>query len=221
MHAPGPVTFKRGRMSGSGVDFSYDEDRDLMGLSDQTKVRIAGDDKNAAATDITAGSAVLARQDKFVSFERSVHIVHGTQVIDASTALGDLTEGQEHLSGLELAGGARIETPTARAGELRLMVGDVINLTYYENSEVLQSAIVTGNSSLQIAAERGSQERVLQAQNIEIGMAPDGATRDLAEWPGPCRARFAGSEGPVVEEREREHARRQRRARQGTDGRDL
>ena len=28
VRAPGPVTFKRGRMSGSGVDFSYDETRD-------------------------------------------------------------------------------------------------------------------------------------------------------------------------------------------------
>ena len=33
VRAPGPVTFKRGRMSGSGVDFSYDENKDLMGLS--------------------------------------------------------------------------------------------------------------------------------------------------------------------------------------------
>ena len=41
VRAPGPVTFKRGRMSGSGVDFSYDEARDLLGLSDQTRVKIA------------------------------------------------------------------------------------------------------------------------------------------------------------------------------------
>ena len=141
VRAPGPVTFKRGRMSGSGVDFSYDENRDLIGLSSDAKVKIAPDknDKNAnsaVATDITAGSAVLARQDKFVSFERAVHIVHGSQVIDAETALGDLTENEEHLSGLELQGNARIETPDARPGELKLMSGDIVNLTYYENTEV-------------------------------------------------------------------------------------
>ena len=78
VRAPGPVTFKRGRMSGSGVDFSYDETRDLIGLSDQTNVKIAADKKGAEPTDITAGAAVLARQDKFVSFERAVHIVRGT-----------------------------------------------------------------------------------------------------------------------------------------------
>src|SRR5687768_14574608 len=100
VHAPGPVTFKRGRMSGSGVDFSYDEARDLVGLSDQSKVRLTPEKKGGEVTDITSGAAVLARADKFVSFERAVHIVRGSQVIDAESALGDLTENEEHLSGL-------------------------------------------------------------------------------------------------------------------------
>ncbi|HKY19740.1 MAG TPA: LPS export ABC transporter periplasmic protein LptC, partial [Vicinamibacterales bacterium] len=176
VRAPGPVTFMRGRMSGSGIDFSYDENNDLMGLTDQTKVKIAGDKKGSQPIDITSGSAVLARRDKFVSFERAVHVVHGSQVIDAESALGDLSESQEYLSGLELQGNARIETPAARPGELKLMAGDVINLTYFENSDVLQSAIVSGNSSLRIAGDAGAPERVLHAQNVEIGMAPDGST---------------------------------------------
>jgi LPS export ABC transporter protein LptC len=176
VRAPGPVTFKRGRMSGSGVDFSYDEARDLMGLSDQSKVKIAPDKKGSEAIDITAGAAVLARADKFVSFERSVHIVRGSQVIDADSALGDLTEDEEHLTGLELQGNARIETPNAQPGDLQLMTGEVIHLTYYENTDFLQSAIVTGSASLTIAAEKGSAESVLHADNIEIGLAPDGTT---------------------------------------------
>ena len=176
VRAPGPVTFARGRMSGSGVDFSYDETRDLMGLSDQSKVKIAGDDKGSQPIDISAGAAVLARRDKFVSFERAVHIVHGSQVIDADSALGDLTENQQHLTGLQLQGNARIETPSARTGELKQMAGDVISLSYHENSDVLESAIVTGRSVLRIAGDANAAERVLQAENIEIGMAPDGAT---------------------------------------------
>lgn len=176
VRAPGPVTFTRGRMSGSGVDFTYDETNDLLSLADQSKVRIAGDKKGSQPIDITSGASVLGRRDQFVSFERAVHIVHGSQTIDAESALGDLTESQEHLSGLELQGSARIETPTARPGELKLMSGDVINLTYYENSDLLQSAVVSGSSSLRIAAEAGAPERVLHAGNIEIGMAPDGST---------------------------------------------
>ena len=176
VRGPGPITFKRGRMSGSGVDFSYDEHRDLLGLADQTKVKLAPDKTGADATDITAGAAVLARTDKFVSFERAVHIVRGSQVIDANSALGNLTENQEHLTSLELQGSARIETPNAQSGDLKLMSGDVINLTYYENTDLVQSAVVTGGAALRIAPDKGAAESVLHADNIEIGMAPDGTT---------------------------------------------
>jgi lipopolysaccharide export system protein LptA len=176
VRGPGPITFKRGRMSGSGIDFSYDEHQDLLALADQTKVKLAPDKTGTDATDITAGSAVLARTDKFVSFERAVHIVRGSQVINADSALGDLTESQEHLTALELLGNARIETPSAQPGDLKLMSGDAINLTYYENSDLVQSAIVTGAAALRIAAEKGAAESVLHADNIEIGMAPDGST---------------------------------------------
>src|SRR4030095_9242629 len=69
VRAPGAVTFKRGRMTGKGVDFSYDETRDLIGLADQTSVRFAPDEKGANGADITAGAAMLARKDNFASFE--------------------------------------------------------------------------------------------------------------------------------------------------------
>ena len=176
VRAPGPVTFTRGRLSGSGVDFSYDETRDLLGLSDQTKVRIAPEKRGGEATDITAGAAVLARLDKFMSFERAVHIVRGKQVINADSALGEFTGSDEHLSSLELQGTARIETPNALPGELKLMSGDVINLTYFENSDLLQSATVAGSAALRIAPPADAAETVLHADNIEIAMAPDGTT---------------------------------------------
>ena len=56
------------------------------------------------------------------------------------------------------------------------MSGDTINLTYRENTDLLESAVVSGNASLRIAGETGALDRVLHAQNMEIGMAPDGTT---------------------------------------------
>ena len=105
VRAPGPVTFKRGRMSGSGVDFSYDEARDLMGLSDQIEGEARAAKRRAARRPTSRPApSVLARTDKFVSFERAVHIVRGSQVIDADSALGDLTENEEHLTRPRAAG---------------------------------------------------------------------------------------------------------------------
>ena len=176
MRGPGAVTFKRGRLSGSGVDFSYDETRDVLGLSDKTHVIIAPEKGGGPSTDITSGAAVLARRDRFLSFERAVHIVQGNQVIDSLSALGDLSEDDEHLTGLELSGGSRIETPDAKPGDLKVMSGDVINLTYYENSDLVQRAVITSGAALRIAPQKDASESVLHADNIEIGMAPDGTT---------------------------------------------
>ncbi len=53
---------------------------------------------------MTSGSSVLARKDNFVSFERAVHIVRGTQVIDAESAVGELTDKEERLRSLDLQG---------------------------------------------------------------------------------------------------------------------
>ena len=127
--------------------------------SDATS-RFGAETKGGDVTDITAGAAVLARRDKFVSFERAVHIVRGNQVIDADSALGDLTEDEEHLSAPRAPGRRAHRTRRMpQPGELKRMAGDVIKLTYYEDSDVLQSATITGGSSLTIAAEKGLPER--------------------------------------------------------------
>jgi LPS export ABC transporter protein LptC len=176
VRAPGPITFKRGRLSGKGVDFSYDENRDLIGLSRETAIRIAPDNKGSDGADITAGSSLLARKEKFISLERAVHIVRPNQVIDADRGVADLTQDEQHLTGLELQGNARIAIPKAAAGELSAMSADVIDLTYAENSELIEKATLSNGASLRLAGEKGSPERELSAATIDLGLAADGAT---------------------------------------------
>lgn len=176
VRAPGDVTFKRGRMSGTGVDFTYDKNRDQIGLTDKTNITIAADPKGEGATTITAGSALLARKDKFASFERSVHIVRTDQVIDADSAVADLTEDEKHITGLELVGAARITMTGAAPGGLSGLSGDVINLTYLPNTERLQRASLAGTSALRLAGDKGSPEKTLSANSLDVELAPDGAT---------------------------------------------
>ena len=40
VRAPGPVRFTRGRMSGTGVGFTFDEQRNTLWLLDQAKIRV-------------------------------------------------------------------------------------------------------------------------------------------------------------------------------------
>ena len=98
------------------------------------------------------------------------------------------------------------------------MAGDVINLTYYENSDLLQSAIVTGGAALRIAGEKGAAESVLHAENIEIGMAPDGTTLTSLNAQGPRRARSVRGQGTAVEESDRRMRSSPAAKREGADG---
>jgi len=176
VRAPGPVTFSRGTMSGKGVDFTYDRNRDAIGLSDQTAIKIAPDKKDTAGADIKAGAALLARKDGFMSFERDVHIVRGDQIIDAERAVADLTEDEKHITALDVNGAARITRTSAVAGGVKTMAANNIKLTYAENSEVLQRAVLAGSSTIKIAGDQTAGDKTLAAEAVEIGLAADGAT---------------------------------------------
>jgi LPS export ABC transporter protein LptC len=176
VRAPGDVKFKRGRMTGSGFDFTYDKNRDQIGLTDKTNITLAPDSKGEGATTITAGSALLARADKFASFDRSVHIVRSDQVIDADNAIADLTEDENHITGLNLMGTARITMPGAAAGGVSALSGDAIRLKYVPNTEVLQRASLNGTSSLRLAGDKATPEKTLSANAIDVELAPDGVT---------------------------------------------
>ncbi len=176
VRAPGDVTFRRGRMNGTGVDFTYDKNRDQIGLTDKTNITLAADHKGDGATTIAAGSALIARKDKFASFDRSVHIVRTDQVIDATSAIADLTEDEKHITGLQLMGAARITMLGAAPGGLSAMAGDMITLTYVPNTEVLQRASLAGASSIHLAGEKGSPEKTLSASTLNLELAPDGTT---------------------------------------------
>ena len=64
VRAPGPVTFSRGTMTGKGVDFTYDRNRDAIGLADQTVIRIAPDKKDTAGADIRGGRRASGAQGR-------------------------------------------------------------------------------------------------------------------------------------------------------------
>jgi lipopolysaccharide export system protein LptA len=176
VRAPGLVKFSRGTMTGQGVDFTYDRDRDSMGLSDQTAITIAPDKKDTAGADIKAGSALLARKGSFMAFERNVHIIRGDQIIDADRAVADLTEDEKHITALDVNGSARIEKPHAASNGVKGMAANNIKLSYAENSELIQNAVLAGLSSIRIAGDNTTPDKTLASGSMEIGLAPDGAT---------------------------------------------
>jgi LPS export ABC transporter protein LptC len=176
VRAPGHVTFSRGSMTGSGIDFAYDRNRDTIGLSDQAVIKIAPDEKDKTGADISAGAALLARKDGFMSFERAVHIIRGAQVLDADRAVADLTRDEKHITALDMSGSSKITKSDATDGELRSMAAVNISLKYADNSDLLERAVLSSGSSVKIAGGKGTPDKTLAAESIEIRLAPDGVT---------------------------------------------
>ena len=177
VRAPGKVTFSRSTMTGEGQGFTYDRDRDAIGLTDHSVIKVAPDKKDTAGADITAGAALLARKDHFMSFERDVHIIRGSQDIHADRAVADLTNDEKHITALDLNGSARIAKSNVTTGGVKGMAANNVKMNYADNSELIQRAALAGSSSVTLAGDaKGDPDKTLAGDSIDIGLAPDGAT---------------------------------------------
>jgi len=177
VRAPGPVTFSSGRMSGTGVGFTFDEQRNTLWLLDQAKVDFAADGE-AQPMNVTAGAAGFARTDRYMRFERGVHLVREGQVIDATEAMVYLFPDRDEPDRIELRGNAKV-TGGAGMGSLRSMVAHDLNLDYREDGRTLQQATLAGQAAIQLAAEDGSAGQRVAGEFMDMLLAPDGSLSSL------------------------------------------
>jgi lipopolysaccharide export system protein LptA len=176
VRAPGPVAFARGRMRGTGVGMTWDKAKDVLAILEQAVVHVAPDDKGAGAAEIMSGAVAFARRDKFIRFEKFVHIQRGGQTIEANTAVLYLSEDEKRIDTLELHEQTRVATPKAAPGALQSLTGETMNLKYADDGESLQHALVAGNAAIEVAGEAGKAGRQIAAKTIDITLAADGST---------------------------------------------
>jgi lipopolysaccharide transport protein LptA len=176
VRAPGPVEFGRGRMNGSGVGFTYDKTRDVLTILDRAEVRMAPDEKGEGTVDIDAGTAALARRDKTIRFERTLHVQRPRQTIDADTGVAHLSDDEKRIEGVDLQGNARIGGSDNTPGSLQALNGQSMNLKYGPDGQVIQHAFVAGAASIQIAGDAGRPGRQIVANSLDISLAADGST---------------------------------------------
>lgn len=182
VHAPGPVEFSRGRMSGSGVGARYDKTRDFLSIMSQAVVHVApaSDGTNAvkgdSGLDVAAGSAGFARRERYLQFDGNVHIVRGGQTIDAQVATARLSEDEKRVESLELHNHSRITATAGGPGSLRSLSGADMTLTYAKDGESLERVLVFNEAAVQMAGEPGKAGRQIAAKTLDIVMGPDGST---------------------------------------------
>jgi lipopolysaccharide export system protein LptA len=176
VRAPGPVTFTRGRVRGTGTGMTWEQARDVLTILDQAVVHIVPDEKGANAADVTSGAAAFARRDKYIRFERTVRIQRGGHIIEAETAIAYLSPDENRIETVELHDRSHMSTSKASAGGLQTLGGRDMNLKYAADGESLEHALISGEALIQLAGEPGAPGRQIAANMLDVTLAPDGMT---------------------------------------------
>jgi LPS export ABC transporter protein LptC len=178
VRAPGPVTFSRGRMTGSGVGFTFDEQRDLLTILDQADVQFAPEGDQGPMS-VTAGGFTYARRDRYMRFERTMHMDRGGQLIDANEATAFLFPDRDETQVIELRGQSRV-TGGGQLGALRSMAANDMNLGYGEDGRTLRNAVLAGRSEVEVVPTGAVTGQRLAGEHMDIGLEPDGSVRSVA-----------------------------------------
>ena len=178
VRAPGPVRFSRRRMTGTGTGFIYDEQRDVLTILEQADVHFAAEGTEGPM-DVTAGGFVYARRDRYMRFERTMHMNRDGQLIDADNGLVRLYPDRDETDLIELRGNARV-TGGKQLTALKSMSSRDMNLKYAEDGRTLQQATLATQSEIELATKSGASAQRLAAELINIDLAADGSVRSLA-----------------------------------------
>ncbi len=177
VRAPGPVKFSRGRMNGTGIGFNFDEQRDVLTILEKADVDFAPEGKEGPM-DVTAGAFTYARRDRFMRFERTMHMDRGGQLIDADDGTVKLYPDRDETDVIELRGNSRV-TGGGTMGALQTMAAKDMNLKYGEDGRTLQHATLAGHAAIDLATKSGSGGQKLSGELMDIALEPDGSVRAL------------------------------------------
>jgi LPS export ABC transporter protein LptC len=176
VRAPGPVVFRKGRMSGSGMGMSYDKNTDVLTVNNQSRVKTTDEGDNTSM-EFSSGTAVLARKEDRLRLERSVHALRHEQVLEADNALAKLTENDEQVTYIELRGNSRV---AGGSNTFDSMSARDIDLDYSDDGQVLEAVILSGSGAIVLKGENGAPGRQILGDSLQIGVAPDGAVTSVA-----------------------------------------
>jgi len=179
VHALGAVRFSRGRMSGSGVGFTFQKNDNVLTIADQAKLQFAADDEGGGSLQVESGTLQFLRNDHVLHFERTFKALRDRQVIQSDTAVAHVTPDEERIELLELRGSSRITTAEPMPGGLQLMAGRDIDLKYRPDGRTLEQASISDMAVVEIAGDAGTGARQIAANTISVTVADDGATPTL------------------------------------------
>jgi LPS export ABC transporter protein LptC len=188
--ATGPVAYRKGRMSGSGIGMMYDQPNDVLRFDSNARV-LATNEEGETAVDFTAGAATLDRVLNLLTLEETVHVVRDEQVIDADRIRARLTDSDDIVTYLELRGNARV---SGGSTGIASMSARDIDLDYTDDGETLERVVLDGAGTMSMTGTGGSPGREMAGEHLDLRLASD-ASLTSATGSGGVRVRLPPAAG--------------------------
>jgi LPS export ABC transporter protein LptC len=201
IRAAGRVTFSRGRMSGSGIGFSYDKNQDrlriLKDVSIQSTAGANGEGTQAPMT-LTSRAMDLDRVADIVRFEHPFTITRGAELIEAANGTAHLTLEEDGLRLLELRGGSSITAAPGGPGSLQRMTGRDMDLTYGADGETLEYVRIAGTGVIHVAGEAHQPARRIAADAFDLPLGARGTTPTALDAAGRVELDLPAEKGTAA-----------------------
>jgi len=169
---PGRVEFAKGRMKGSGVGATYDQNRDVFWVRDQARIDVAAAE-GQGALEATAGAIGLARSEHYVRLEGNARITGDGRIAEADDIVVRLTDDDERVRQLELRGNSRI---TGTEGGPQAMSARDIDMVYADDGRTLRQARLVEKAVVDLPGSGGGAGKRIAGNTIDIGFGAGGST---------------------------------------------
>jgi len=171
---PGHLTYQRGRTSGEGVGATYDRNKGLVVIQDQSKARVGPDAKGTGSAEASSKRMIMERGLHSLRLEEGARIVSQSQTLTGANAAMLFTEDDTALKFLELRGAARVEPTPGSPANQPAMSADEISMGFHPDGQTLQHARLTGRAVLTL--RDATLSRSITASMIDIVTGTDGRT---------------------------------------------
>ena len=168
-HVAGAATFGKGRMTGSGVGFTYDDKKEVLVIAQQVRVKTL-DEKGKLVTELTSSSGMLDRLQHFLTLDTGVHVVRDDQIIDTNHGTARLSANNEVVTAIELFGNSRV----SGGPSIEAMGARDITLDYTDDGKALEATKLIGEATVAAKGKNGQSGQRFAGETIDVSLAADG-----------------------------------------------
>jgi LPS export ABC transporter protein LptC len=165
--APGAVAFHKGGLSGSGVGMSYDNNKEILSLTEMATVTMRNAEEVVTLA-FSSGAATLARHDH-LELSGGMHVQRGEQMLEADHGVARLSENEEIVTFIELRGSSRV----SGGGAFDSMSANDIDLDYSDDGQILERVLLTGSGAIAMLANGSGSGRQFIGDTLDLAFAPD------------------------------------------------